>query len=219
MGKGLLIISACLALLLGGCGGTSSSSNATSSAGSKAESETTSNSEAEPAAAEKQAAQTPSNPPPLWLAGPQTPIRYQAELKIKPSGLAGSEPKPFIPKVHPPDRIAMKDLLDGIGTYFSAGEAVTVQYVGYDRRGRNFASSWDEGRPVTFTLGAGEVIPAWEEALNGMEIGDRRVLAVPPKLARGGYPPGVPKGKAVVFIIELLPRSSAKKAESPEKRG
>ncbi len=154
--------------------------------------------------------------PPLWLSGPQAPIRYQAELKIKPSGLAGSESKPFIPHVHPEDRIAMKDLLDGIGAYFASGEQVTVQYVGYDyATGKKLASSWEKGRPVTFTLGAGEVIPGWEEALNGMEIGDRRVVVVPPKLARGGYPPGVPRGKTVAFILELLPRSSAKKAERP----
>src|SRR6476659_7165403 len=110
----------------------------------------------------------------------------------------------------------MKDLPDGSRTYFSKGEKVTVQYVAYDyKTGNKFASSWDKGRPVTFTLGAGEVVPAWEEALNGMEIGDRRVVVAPPKLATGSYPPNIPKGKTVAFILELLPRSSAKKAEKP----
>ncbi|HWN72858.1 MAG TPA: FKBP-type peptidyl-prolyl cis-trans isomerase, partial [Solirubrobacterales bacterium] len=92
---------------------------------------------------------------------------------------------------------------------------VTVQYVGYDyKTGKKFASSWDNGRPVTFTLGAGEVVPAWEQALDGMEVSDRRVVVAPPKLANGSYPPNVPKGKTVVFILELLPSSSEAKAEA-----
>ncbi|MGN6587458.1 MAG: FKBP-type peptidyl-prolyl cis-trans isomerase [Solirubrobacterales bacterium] len=219
-GKVLLAILIAVSLLVSGCGGGSSSSDTTS--GSKTDTtaakEKASTAKTETTSSEKSETAAPSHPPPLWLSGPQAPIRYQAELKIKPSGLAGSEPKPYIPNVHKPDRIAMKDLLDGIGTYFSTGEKVTVQYVGYDyKTGKKFASSWDKGRPVTFTLGAGEVVPAWEEALNGMEIGDRRVVVAPPKLATGSYPPNVPKEKTVVFLLELLPRSSAKKAEKPPK--
>ncbi|HET9677775.1 MAG TPA: FKBP-type peptidyl-prolyl cis-trans isomerase [Solirubrobacterales bacterium] len=144
----------------------------------------------------------------------QSADRSQKELKLMPSGLAGSEPKPYIPDVHRPDRIAMGNLLVGSGTYAFTGAKVIVQYVGYDyKTGKKFASSWDKGRPVTFTLGAGEVIPAWEEAIDGMAVGDRRVVVVPPELARGGYPPNVPKGKTVVFILELLPRSSEVNAE------
>jgi peptidylprolyl isomerase len=217
-GKALLIMLAVAALVVSGCGGDSSSGEATSSSktDTAATKEDTTAAEKTETTSDKSEAAGGTKPP-LWLSGPQMPIRYQAELKIKPSGLAGSEPKPYIPNVQRPDRITMKDLLDGIGTYFSTGEKVTVQYVGYDRSGKKFASSWDKGRPVTFTLGAGEVIPAWEEALNGMEIADRRVVAVPPKLAQGSYPPSIPKGKPVVFILELLPRSSAKKAEKPPK--
>lgn len=213
MGRVLLIILACLALLASGCGSDSSSSDGTSNSKADSTSKEDTTAKTETTSSEKGEAEAPTHPPALWISGPQTPFRYQDELKIKPSGLAGSEPKPYIPKVTRPNRIAMKDLLDGIGTYFSTGEEVVVQYVGYDRSGKKFASSWDKGRPVTFTLGAGEVIPAWEEALNGMEIADRRVVTVPPKLAQGSYPPNIPKGKPVVFILELLPRSSAKKAE------
>jgi peptidylprolyl isomerase len=217
MRKVLLTIFVLAALLTTGCGGDSSTGESSSSAktDTTAAKEDDSSAKTETASSDKAENAAPTHPPPLWISGPQTPFRYQAELKIKPSGLAGSEPEPYVPDVTRPDRIAMKDLLDGIGTYFSTGEKVTVQYVGYDRSGKKFASSWDRGKPVTFTLGAGEVIPAWEEALNGMEIADRRVVTVPPPLARGSYPPNIPKGKPVVFILELLPRSSAKKAEKP----
>lgn len=186
------------ALLASGCGDDSP----TGDAAPRARTETTSSGKGE------------VNPPPLWLSGSQAPTRSEEELKLLPSGLAGVEPKPYIPDVHRPDRIAVKSLLVGSGTYAFTGAKVTVQYVGYDyNTGKKFASSWDKGRPVTFTLGAGEVIPAWEEALDGMAVGDRRVVVVPPKLAQGSYPPNIPQGKTVVFILELLPRSSEAKAE------
>ncbi|HET9154245.1 MAG TPA: FKBP-type peptidyl-prolyl cis-trans isomerase [Solirubrobacterales bacterium] len=214
MGGRLLTIVLCFALLAGGCGG-SSSSGATSPQGpdSTAAAEGTSGAKAEPASDQGKAGADVTQPP-LWLSGPQPPIRHQKELRLEPSGLAGSEPKPFIPKVHRSDRIVMKDLLDGIGTYAFTGARVTVQYVAYDyATGKKFGSSWDNGRPVTFTLGAGEVIPAWEEALDGMEIGDRRVVVAPPQLAKGSYPPNIPPRKTVGFILELLPDSSEAKAE------
>ncbi len=184
MGKTLSTILLIALLSMSGCGGDSSSGGATSGS-------TTDD------------------------AASQTPIRYEEELTVEPSGLSGSEPKPVILEAHQPDRIVTKDLLDGVGKVSVTGEQVTVQYVGYDyETGKKFASSWEKGRPVTFTLGAGEVIPAWEEALNGIEVGDRRVVVVPPGPAKGKYPPNIPKGKTVAFILETLPRSAAARAET-----
>ena len=220
MRKVLLTILVIAALAASGCGGGSSSSDATSSpkTDTAASKENATAARTETTSSEKSEAEAPSHPPPLWLGGKTVPNRLEAEVHVESSGLAGSEPKPFIPNVHRPDRITMKDLLDGIGTYFAAGEQITVQYVGYDyKTGKIFASSWDKGRPVTFTLGDGEVIPAWEEALSSTEVGDRRVMVVPPKLAKGDYPPNIPPGKTVAFIVEPLPSSSAKKAEKPPK--
>jgi peptidylprolyl isomerase len=213
MGKRSLIAFTCLAVLAGGCGGSSGDGSSSERSEATAADESTDTTKSETSSDRGEDADGATGPP-LWLTGPQAPIRYQAELKLKPSGLAGSEPKPFIPNAHRPDRIVMKDLLDGIGTYFVEGDSVVVQYVAYDyKTGKKFASSWDKGRPVTFTLGAGEVLPAWEEALDGMEIGDRRVVAAPPKLAEGEYPPNTPSGKTVAFILEGLPRGSKAEAE------
>ena len=134
-----------------------------------------------------------------------SPIREEKDLRANASGLVGTEPKPAIPDSPPPDFIAVADLVEGIGEMASPGKEVTVQYVGYDyETGKKFASSWDEGKPYTFKLGAGEVIPGWEEAINGMEVGDRREMVIPPDEAEGPYPPGIPQGKTVVFVVELL---------------
>jgi peptidylprolyl isomerase len=149
------------------------------------------------------------------IPGGSAPIRYEKDLKLHPSGLAGAEPRPVIPKSPPPEFLAVTDLIEGIGELATPGSKVTVQYVAYDyESGKKLASSWEQGKPVTFTLGRGEVIEGWEEGINGMEIGDRRELVVPADLAEGPYPHDLPRGKDLVFVVETLPVSSASKAEA-----
>ena len=187
MPKAALTIAGALALLLAGCGGDSSSTDAGSTTAK-----------------------------PFIIPVKNSPIVYEREVHLKPSGLAGPEPKPIIPNSPPPEDIALADLTDGIGSTSTAGKQVTVQYVGYDyETGKKFVSSWEKGRPVTFTLGAGEVIPGWEEGLEGTEVGDNRELVIPPDKTEGAYPPGIPQGKAVVFVVGILPAGAAAKAETP----
>lgn len=151
---------------------------------------------------------------PFRFPDKEAPVRYEKKMKVDSSGLVGPEPKPVIPKSDPPDFLALTDLIEGIGQLSTSGKQVTVQYAGYDyETGEKFASSWEQGKPVTFTLGTGEVIDGWEEGILGMEIGDRRELVIPPDLTEGSYPPGTPEGKTVVFVIDSLPASAAPKAE------
>lgn len=152
---------------------------------------------------------------PFRLPSTTAPQRLEKEVKPNAAGLAGPEPKAVIPNLPPPEFLVLKDLIEGIGNMVHAGQRAAVQFVGYEyETGKKFVSSWDIGKPVTFTLGKGEVIPAWEEGVEGMEVGDRREMVVPPDLTQGPYPAGIPKGKAVVFVVELLPQSAVSKAES-----
>jgi FKBP-type peptidyl-prolyl cis-trans isomerase len=122
----------------------------------------------------------------------------------------GSELKPAMPKGPPPVFLAKAQLIEGIGKFAQPGSRLTVQYVGVDYgSGKKFASSWDEGKPFTFTLGRREVIKGWEEALEEGEVGDRTELVVPPELTKGPFPHNIPRDSAAIFIIELL------RAESP----
>ncbi len=106
----------------------------------------------------------------------------------------------------------MREIAFGHGPAASAGDTVTIEYAGYDyKTGREFDRGhvWGQGEPATFTLGADEVIPGWNEGVNGMEPGSRRTLTIPPQLAysSGSPPPEVgPKGPggAVIFVVELL---------------
>lgn len=116
-------------------------------------------------------------------------------------------PKVKVPTGPPPKKLEVKELTEGNGPEAKAGDKVTVQYVGVGyKSGTQFDSSWDRGEPFTFKLGVGEVIPGWDQGLEGMKVGSRRELIVPPKLAYGaaGYPPVVAPNATLVFVIDLL---------------
>jgi peptidylprolyl isomerase len=66
------------------------------------------------------------------------------------------------------------------------GDTVRIEYEG--RKSENeqiIGSSEEEGGPLEFTLGQGEVIPGLEEAVAGMEPGEQKEVEVPPPLAYG----------------------------------
>jgi FKBP-type peptidyl-prolyl cis-trans isomerase FkpA len=101
----------------------------------------------------------------------------------------------------------------GEGTEATWGRGVLVHYSGwiYDQkrsqnRGREFDSSRDRNEPLAFTIGSGEVIKGWEEGVNGMKVGGRRVITVPPQLAYGGEGLGelIPPNATLIFDIELI---------------
>ncbi|KAG5954331.1 hypothetical protein E4U58_007665 [Claviceps cyperi] len=86
------------------------------------------------------------------------------------------------------------------------GDQVSMHYTGMllDSR-KKFDASYDRGQPLTFTLGAGQVIQGWDQGLNEMCIGDKRTLTIPPELAYGerGIGP-IPPGATLVFETELV---------------
>ena len=89
----------------------------------------------------------------------------------------------------------------------TAGSNVTVQYVGTSfKNGRQFDASWDRGEPFSFQLGAGSVIPGWDQGVQGMKVGGRRQLVIPPDLAYGpqGSPPAIGPNETLVFVIDLV---------------
>jgi peptidylprolyl isomerase len=151
------------------------------------------------------------------IPGGTPDYRYEKELKVESSGLAGEEPKPAIPKSAPPEFLAASDLIEGIGQMANPGGEVTVQYAAFDYEGNKLSSSWEEGKPTTFTLGKGEVIDGWEEGIVGMEIGDQRELVVPPNSTGGPFPKGLPEDETLIFVIETLPKKSAGKQQQQPK--
>jgi peptidylprolyl isomerase len=118
-----------------------------------------------------------------------------------------SKPKVTVPSGAPPKQLEETDLIEGTGAEAKSGDKVTVQYVGvgYDS-GEEFDASWNRGEPFSFTLGASEVIPGWDQGVEGMKVGGQRELVIPPELAYGetGAPPAIGPNETLVFVIDLL---------------
>ena len=118
-----------------------------------------------------------------------------------------SKPKVTVPGGAPPKQLEVTDLIEGTGAEAKSGDEVTVQYVGVGyKSGEEFDSSWSRSEPFPLTLGAGSVIPGWEQGIEGMKVGGQRQLVIPPELAYGeaGAPPAIGPNETLVFVIDLL---------------
>lgn len=98
------------------------------------------------------------------------------------------------------------DLATGTGDTPAAGQTVVVQYTGWLEDGTQFDSSLDSGQPFQFALGAGEVIPGWDEGVATMKVGGKRQLVIPAELGYGDQGAGgvIPPGATLVFEVELI---------------
>lgn len=101
--------------------------------------------------------------------------------------------------------LIVKDTLIGTGAEAKAGNLVSVQYTGSFADGKVFDSSIPRGQPLQFVLGAGQVIPGWDQGILGMKVGGKRTLIIPPALGYGaaGFPPVIPANATLYFDVEL----------------
>eukprot|EP01097_Dermamoeba_algensis_P009919 TRINITY_DN713_c0_g3_i1.p1 TRINITY_DN713_c0_g3~~TRINITY_DN713_c0_g3_i1.p1 ORF type:complete len:128 (+),score=35.86 TRINITY_DN713_c0_g3_i1:53-385(+) len=91
-------------------------------------------------------------------------------------------------------------------TFPKQGNKVTVHYVGTLPDGTVFDSSRRKQRTFSFRLGLGEVIPAWDQGVAQLSLGQRVKLTCPPDLAYGsdGVPGAIPPNATLIFDVELL---------------
>jgi peptidylprolyl isomerase len=107
----------------------------------------------------------------------------------------------------PPEQLEVEDLTVGEGDEAVAGRSVQVHYVGVSwSTGEQFDASWDRGDAFRFGLGAGQVIPGWDQGVAGMRVGGRRRLTIPPALGYGDRGAGgaIAPGETLVFVVDLL---------------
>jgi len=94
---------------------------------------------------------------------------------------------------------------EGQGALATDGDGVAVHYTGKLEDGTEFDSSWDRGEPINFTLGKGQVIPGWEEAIKMLREGDKGTFQIPPQLAYGESGVGpIPPNATITFEVELV---------------
>ncbi len=102
--------------------------------------------------------------------------------------------------------LKFEDLTIGEGEQATAGKRVTVHYTGWLENGTKFDSSHDRNQPFSFDLGRGQVIRGWDEGVEGMRVGGRRRLTIPPHLGYGARGAGgvIPPNATLIFEVELL---------------
>ncbi|MFZ1249297.1 MAG: FKBP-type peptidyl-prolyl cis-trans isomerase [Candidatus Saccharimonadales bacterium] len=97
------------------------------------------------------------------------------------------------------------DIAVGSGAEATVGKKLGVNYRGWLTNGSIFDQNVDATKPFSFTLGAGSVIPGWEQAIAGMKVGGERLLIIPPAAGYGNIPQGpIPADSVLVFYVKLL---------------
>ena len=157
---------------------------------------------------EQEAAATPE-PAAEATATPEPAAAPEGEVDLASISKKLSEkPAPEIPSdTTPPAELITEDVVKGKGKAAKAGDTVSMQYAGYNwSDGQLFDASWDRGKqPFEFGLGAGMVIPGWDEGIVGMKPGGRRLLVIPPEMGYGpaGSPPVIGPNETLVFVVDL----------------
>lgn len=107
----------------------------------------------------------------------------------------------------PPADLVIEDITVGDGPEAAAGSLATVHYVGVAHStGEEFDASWNRGEPLRFSLGRGQVIAGWDQGVQGMRVGGRRKLVIPPHLGYGDHGAGgvIKPGETLIFMVDLV---------------
>lgn len=139
------------------------------------------------------------------------------------TGGFGEQPTISIPATDPPGSLSVVVLEEGDGPKVKSGDLLVADYVGMAWDGdQTFDSSFDRGQPAAFSIGVGQVIPGWDQALVGQTVGSRLLLVIPPDLAYGDSPPtgsGIDAGATLVFVVDIVdsvaPDASAQGKATP----
>ena len=149
--------------------------------------------------------------------GPRRPLRWAGPLRTTRTGFAVTsegdasmsidKPEVDFPGGPPPADLEITDIWEGNGAEAKAGDTVQVHYVGVAySTGEEFDASWSRGIPLEFELGAGRVIAGWDQGVQGMKVGGRRQLVIPPDLAYGDRGAGnvIAPGETLIFVCDLV---------------
>jgi peptidylprolyl isomerase len=107
----------------------------------------------------------------------------------------------------PSYQLELEDIEVGEGDEAISGKVVEVHYVGVSwQTGNEFDASWDRRDTFKFKLGKRQVIEGWDQGVQGMKVGGRRRITIPPMLAYGKRGAGgvIGPNETLVFVVDLI---------------
>ena len=122
------------------------------------------------------------------------------------TGEAGKKPAIAKPSGKPVTKLEVKVVTPGTGATLANGDSIVVNYLGMTWAGKEFDNSFDRGAPFSVELGAGQVIPGWDQGLVGQKVGSRLLLGIPPDLAYGAQGAGTDIGpnETLLFVVDVV---------------
>ena len=117
------------------------------------------------------------------------------------------KPEIEFPGAEPPADLVITEVTEGDGAEATSGSTVSVHYVGVAHStGEEFDASYNRGTPLQFRIGVGQVIQGWDQGVEGMKVGGRRQLVIPPHLGYGDRGAGgvIKPGETLIFVVDLL---------------
>ncbi len=117
------------------------------------------------------------------------------------------KPEIDFPDSPPPADLVITEIAEGDGAQATSGSTVLAHYVGVAHStGEEFDASYSRGEPLSFRLGVGQVISGWDQGIEGMKVGGRRQLVIPPHLAYGdrGAGSAIAPGETLIFVVDLV---------------
>lgn len=94
----------------------------------------------------------------------------------------------------------------GSGVKPNRGQSISVHYRGSLTNGSVFDESYERGKPITFTVGVGQMISGWDEGLQLLNQGGKATFMIPPHLGYGAQGAGgvIPPNAWLKFEVELV---------------
>lgn len=143
----------------------------------------------------------------------EPPIRWMATVVVvvlavscngSPDDVLGRDCVPD-EEVETGSGLVYEELQCGEGTEASHGDALTVRYTGRLSDGTIFDAT-EAGETFEFLLDSDVVVAGWSEGVNGMRVGGRRRLVIPPELGYGdgGLAGVIPPGETLIYVVELI---------------
>jgi peptidylprolyl isomerase len=121
--------------------------------------------------------------------------------------MTAQKPEIDPPDGPPPTDLEVIEITEGDGAEATSGSTVSVHYVGVAHStGEEFDASYNRGAPLDFRLGVGQVISGWDQGVQGMKVGGRRKLVIPPHLGYGDRGAGgvIKPGETLIFVVDLM---------------